>query len=187
MHNANMHNANMQNANMQNANMQNANMHEAEVLDLFDRYSDMVYRIALSYLRHLQDAEDAVQVVFLKLIDGRAKPEPGKERAFMTRVTINHCKDVLRSVWKRKIEPLNDEIEFIQKEDRDLFDAIMSLATKYRMVIYLHYYEGYTFSEISDFLGISPSAVSMRIHRAKKVLENKLREDTNGNELQANI
>ena len=162
-------------------------MQEAEVLDLFDRYSNMVYRIALSYLRHLQDAEDAVQAVFLKLIDGRAKPEPDKERAYLTRVTINHCKDVLRSVWKRKIEPLNEDIEFIQKEDRDLFDAVMSLAAKYRIVIYLHFYEGYTFSEISDFLGISPSAVSMRIHRAKKMLQDKLREDTNGTGIQASI
>jgi len=162
-------------------------VHEAEILDLFDRYSDMVYRIALSYLRNVHDAEDAVQVVFMKLIDGRVDPEPGKERALLTRVTINQCKDVLRSVWKRKIEPLNDDIEFIQKEDRDLFDAVMNLATKYRIVIYMHFYEGYTFSEISDFLGISPSAVSMRIHRAKKVLEDKLWEDTNGAKLQENI
>ena len=182
-----MHNADLHNAGVHNTDVHNADVREAEVLDLFDRYSDMVYRIALSYLRHLQDAEDAVQVVFLKLIDGRAVPEPGKERTFLTRVTINHCKDVLRSVWKRKIDPLNDEIEFVQKEDRDLFDAIMSLTAKYRMVIYLHFYEGYTFAEIADFIGISPSAVSMRIHRAKKVLEKKLREDFNGNELQANI
>ena len=160
---------------------------ETNVLELFDKYSNMVYRIALSYLRQSQDAEDAVQSVFLKLIEGRALPETGKERAFLTRVTVNHCKDVLRSVWKRRTEPLSDEIVFEQKEDRELFDAIMDLTPKYRVVVYMHYYEGYTFSEISDFLKISASAVSMRIHRAKKLLNIKLREDNDEIQLQTNV
>ena len=160
---------------------------EAEILELFDLYSNMVYRLALSYLRQSQDAEDAVQAVFLKLIDGRAKPEQGKERAFLTRVTINHCKDVLRSVWKRKIEPLDNEIEFEHKEDGELYYAIMDLPVKYRVVVYLHYYEGYTFYEIANFLKISASAVSMRIHRAKKLLKEKLRGDNYEIQLQANI
>jgi RNA polymerase sigma-70 factor (ECF subfamily) len=149
-------------------------VHESEVLALYDEYSDMVYRIAFSYLRQPQDAEDTVQAVFLKLIEGRARPIPEKERAFLTQVTINHCKDVLRSAWKRKIEPLDDEIAFEHKEDRELFNAIMELSAKYRIVIYMHFYEGYTFPEISDFLKISSSAVSMRIHRAKKMLRKKL-------------
>ena len=162
-------------------------MLEAELLKLYDQYSNMVYRLALSYLRQSQDAEDAVQAVFLKLIDGCAKPELGKERAFLTRVTINYCKDVLRSVWKNRIVPLSDEIVFEHKEDRELYETIMGLAAKYRIVIYMHYYEGYTFSEISSFLKISTSAVSMRIHRAKKLLKSKLREDNYEIQLQANI
>jgi len=162
-------------------------VHEAEILALYDQFSNMVYRIALSYLRHSQDAEDAVQAVFLKLIEGRARPEAGKERAFISQITINHCKDALRSVWKRRVEPLNDEIVFEHKEDRELFDAIMGLGVKYRIVVYMHYYEGYTFSEISGFLKISPSAVSMRIHRARNLLKDLLREDNDEIQLQANI
>jgi RNA polymerase sigma-70 factor (ECF subfamily) len=160
---------------------------ESNVLALYDEHSNMVYRIALSYLRQVQDAEDAVQVVFLKLIEGRAKPEPGKERAFITRITVNYCKDVLRSVWKSRVEPLNDEIVFEHDDDSELFSAIMGLATKYRIVIYMHFYEGYTFSEIADFLKIGTSAVSMRIHRAKKLLKNILGEDNNEIQLQTNI
>ena len=152
-------------------------MQETAVLELYDRYANMVYRIALSYLRHPHDAEDAVQTVFLKLIEGRAQPESGKERAFLTRVTINHCKDVLRSASKRKTEPLDGDIVFENREDQELFEAVMDLAAKYRIVIYMHYYEGYTFSEIAGFLKISTSAVSMRIHRAKKTLKHELRED----------
>ncbi|MDR2569320.1 MAG: sigma-70 family RNA polymerase sigma factor [Oscillospiraceae bacterium] len=162
-------------------------MQELEVLSLYDLHSNMVYRIALSYLRQVQDAEDAVQVVFLKMIEGRAVPEPGKERAFITRITVNYCKDVLRSVWKNRVQPLSDEIVFEEKEDRELFDVIMGLATKYRVVIYMHFYEGYTFSEIADFMKINTSAVSMRIHRAKKLLKNILGEDNNAIQLQTNI
>ena len=159
-------------------------MREAELLELFDKYSNMIYRIALSYLGQSQDAEDAVQAVFLKLIEGRAQPESGKERAFLTSVTINYCKDVLRSVWKRRIEPLDEQIAFENEEDRGLFSAIMNLAVKYRIVIYMHYYEGYTFSEISGFLKISTSAVSMRIHRARKLLKDTMWEEATNDEIQ---
>lgn len=109
----------------------------------------------------------------------------------MTRVTINCCKDVLRSVWKRRIEPLDDTIVFEQAEDRELFEAVMALPAKQRIVVYLHYYEGYNYSEITDLLQISPSAVSMRIHRAKKLLkdklENELREDSHEAQLHKNF
>ena len=152
-------------------------MQKTQLLSLFDTYSGMVYRLAFSYLRHTQDAEDVVQAVFLKLIEGRAQPLPGKERAFLTQVTITCCKDVLRKVWRRRTDPLDDAIPFEQKEDRELFHAVMALPDKYRVVIHLHYYEGYSFPEIAAFLKISPSAVSMRMHRARNMLKGKLKED----------
>ena len=162
-------------------------MHETELLMLYDRYANMVYRVALHYFRQPQDAEDAVQVVFLKLVEGRATPELGKERAFLARMTINHCKDALRSAWKRKTGPLEHEIAFEQGQDRELFEAIMGLAEKHRIAVYLHFYEGYTFPEIAGLLGVSPSAVSMRIHRAKKILYHTLREDFDEIQHQADI
>ena len=152
-------------------------MQNAELIDFFDKYSNMVFRLAMSYLHHTQDAEDVVQAVFLKFIEKHAVPEFGKERAFLTRITVNHCKDVLRSAWKKRIDTLDDGIIFKQEDDRELYDSIMALDVKYRVVIYMHYYEGYSFSEISDFLKIGSSTVSMRIHRAKKKLKNILQED----------
>ena len=70
-------------------------MEQEIVLELFDHYADMVYRIALSYLRSPQEAEDVVQTVFLKLLEGGMIVYPGTERAFLTKVTINHCKNLL--------------------------------------------------------------------------------------------
>ena len=149
-------------------------MKEAELLELYDRYSNMVYRIAFSYLRQSHDAEDAVQSVFMKLIEGKAQPIAGKERAFLTRIAVNHCKDILRSGWNQRTVPLDDTVKFEQKEDGELFHAVMTLPDKLRIVVYLHYYEGYSFSEIASFLKIGASAVSMRIYRTKKLLKDKL-------------
>lgn len=152
-------------------------MDEQQVLTLFHEYSNMVYRLAYSYLGTPQDAEDLVQTVFLKIIDGKALPKPGSERAFLIRIAVNCCKDQLRSVWRSRIVPIDDAIPFQHPEDRELFQAVMELPQKYRVVIYLHYYEGYTFPEIAEFLKISPSGVSMRIHRARKLLKKQLRRE----------
>ena len=148
-----------------------------KVIELFDRYADMVYRIALSYLRSPQEAEDVVQTVFLKLLEGGMIVYPGKERAFLTKVTINHCKNLLTAVKKHEAIPLDEAVLLIQPEDRDIFYAVMELPEKYRAVVSLHYFEGYSFREISEFLHIGISAVSMRLHRAKNILKKQLGRD----------
>lgn len=155
-------------------------MSEKELLAIFNIHYNMIYRIALSYTCSVQDAEDIVQTVFLKLIEKNPKLEFGKERAWLTQVTVNACKDLLKSFWKRKMDSwedaLHDTMVFMQEEESELFYAVMKLPTKYRVVVHLHYYEGYTFEEISKLLKISVSAVSMRMHRARNRLKQNLKE-----------
>ena len=153
-------------------------MTEAELLALFDQYHDLVYRLALSYTRSVPDAEDVVQTVFLKALEGKNPPRPGKERPWLSRVTVNCCRDLLRSWRYRRHDPLEAaEQLFAQPEDRELFSAVMELPERERAAVYLHYYEGYTFQEIGEILHISPSAVSMRLHRARKQLQASLKEE----------
>lgn len=149
-------------------------MEQDTVLELFDRYADMVYRIALSYLRSPQEAEDVVQTVFLKLLEGGMTIYPGKERGFLTKVTINRCKNLLSAAKRQNAVPLDEAVFLAQPEDRDVFHAVMELPEKYRTVVSLHYFEGYSFREISELLHISVSAVSMRSHRAKDILKKQL-------------
>ena len=154
-------------------------MEQNIVLELFDHYADMVYRIALSYLRSTQDAEDTVQTIFLKLMESDIKIISGKERAFLTKVSINHCKNLLNATKRHESIPL-DEVEsilFSQPEEREVFRAVMELPEKYRLVVCLHYFEGYSFREIAQLLHIGISAVSMRLHRAKNILKNKIGGD----------
>lgn len=75
-------------------------MTEVEFLPLFDRWNGMVYALALSVTRSPQDAEDISQEVFLTLLE--RPPAPGKERAWLARVTVNRCRDLLRSPWRRR-------------------------------------------------------------------------------------
>ena len=154
-------------------------MTEEEFLPLFDQYHNMVYRIALVSVQSQQDAEDIVQMVFLKLLEGKARPMPGHERAWLTTVTVNACRDLMRWNGRRKTEPLEETIPFSDPEESALFEAVTALPKKYRMVVHLHYYEGYTCDEISHLLNITPSAVSMRLHRARNLLRSTLKEDFN--------
>lgn len=153
---------------------------DAEIMNLFDRYHDMVYRLALSFTGSHQDAEDVVQTVFLKLVDGKNPPQPGKERPWLAQVTVNASRDILRSFWRRRTEPLDETIPFRQEEESALFAAVMALPAKYRTAVHLHYYEGYTLQEIAGLLHVKPSAVSMRLHRARKLLRSSLKEDDYG-------
>ncbi len=152
-------------------------MEKDRVLELFDQYADMVYRIALSYLRSAQEAEDAVQAVFLKLLEGSMVVYPGKERGFLTKMTINHCKNLLSAAKRHPAVPLDQAVLLAQPENRDLFRAVMELPEKYRVVVSLHYWEGYSFREIAGFLHIGVSAVSMRVHRAKNILKKQWGRD----------
>lgn len=152
-------------------------MTEERLIGLYDRYANDMYRLALSYLKNAADAEDVVQAVFTKLIEGRAQPMPGKERALLTRMTANQCRDVLRASRRRKEEPLDEEIPFSEESDRQVYSAVMALPEKYRVAVYLHYYAGFILPEIASILHITPSAVSMRLHRAKKLLKPQLEVD----------
>ena len=98
-----------------------------------------MYRLALSYTGSIPDAEDVVQTVFLKLLEGSGPSQPGKERPWLSRVTVNCCRDLLRSRTYRRHEPLEAaEQLFARPEDRELFTAVMELPEKERAAVYLH-------------------------------------------------
>jgi len=147
---------------------------KTELIRLYDQYADSLYRLALSYLKNVPDAEDTVQTVFIRLIEGKAKLLPGKERALLTRMTINCCRDQLRAFWRKRCDALPEQVEFSAPQDAELFCALLALPEKYRIALYLHYYEGFSCGETASLLHISASAVSMRLHRGRKLLKTQL-------------
>lgn len=136
-----------------------------------------MFRLAFSYTKNREDAEDIVQEAFLKLYTSRIIfPDEKNIKAWLIRVTINLCKDMLRSSKRRTAEPVSD-IPCEDKGQYELLDSIRSMQPQYASVIYLFYYEGYSVKEIAKLQGISDSAVTTRLSRARKQLKKMLTKE----------
>lgn len=142
--------------------------------EAFLAYKDDVYRLAVSYTRSIADAEDVCQTVFLKLMEQR-NIQPGREKAWLMQVTANECRSLLRSHWWKRTEPLDEKIPEPSRED-GLLREVMALEPKYRTVVYLYYYEGYSVEEIGKLLKTNPSTVSTRLARGRSKLKEELKE-----------
>lgn len=143
----------------------------------FRRYRDDVYRLALSYTKSIQEAEDVCQTVFLKLLQ-QERVAPGKEKAWLMQVTANQCRNLLRSSWWRNTAPLEEASDSVQPKNLEIYQAVMALPPKYRVVIYLRYYEELTTAEMGKLLHISQTAVTTRLSRAREMLKQQLKEET---------
>lgn len=150
-------------------------MERTEVGRLYDTYAQDVYRLALSYLRNSQDAEDICHSVFLMLVEKDITLFPGSEKSWLLKCTANACKNHLKSFWKRNVEELHENIVFSDEKDRELWAVVGTLPPKYRAVLHLYYYEGYNQDEIAKILGITRTAVQTRMQRARQQLEKELK------------
>lgn len=151
-------------------------MNRIETARLFETYSQDVYRLALSYLRSRQDAEDICQSVFLRLLDQKTLLEEGKEKAWLLTCTANACKNHLKAFWRQNVQEMDESITFTDETDQELWSAVGTLAPKYRVVVHLYYYEGYRQDEIAEILNISRTAVQTRMSRAREQLKKELSE-----------
>ncbi|WP_010250787.1 sigma-70 family RNA polymerase sigma factor [Acetivibrio cellulolyticus] len=146
------------------------------ILDILDKYSDIVFRTAFMYLKNRPDAEDATQEIFIKLF--RINPSFSSDnhiKSWLITVTSNHCKDMLKSIWRKKVSLL-DEISLPIQDDykREVVNQVLSLPVKYRNVIYLYYYEGYSSSEIAALLSEKEPTIRIRLKRGREILKTKL-------------
>jgi len=153
---------------------------EERFREAVELYGDMTFRLAYSYLKNRADAEDVMQETLLKLYTERKEFEsPDHERHWVLRVAANECKKLLRSPWKRRMEPLDDMGEaaaFDQPAQTELFRQVMALPPKYRAAVYLYYYEGYCVKEAAELLGAKTSTVQTWLMRARGQLQTKLKE-----------
>ena len=126
----------------------------------------------------LQDAEDAVQEVFLRLYTEEKLFESGEHlRRWLIRVTLNVCRDTLKSPWRKRRVPLDtvpDQPVFDAPEQGELYQAVMALPEKYRVTLYLFYYEELSTKEIAELLGLRQTAVTTRLSRGRELLKKRL-------------
>ena len=169
----------------------NSNTHEPieQVVErLIEDYGQEVYRIAYFYIKDRQLAEDVFQEVFYKVMKNYHKfQHQSSEKTWLTRITINTCKDLLRTNWIKRVttfstcqEPQSDyeapfDIEK-QEEYQELYQMIQKLPTKYKDVILLFYYKELSYEEISQILGIPEGTVRSRLARARTKLKKMISE-----------
>ncbi|MBD9244309.1 MAG: sigma-70 family RNA polymerase sigma factor [Coriobacteriaceae bacterium] len=147
---------------------------------LVNTYADLILRLSYTYLSHTYDAQDICQMVFLKLIERRpAFASSEHEKAWIIRTTINACKDHLKSHWHKTTVPIEaaQHVPAPAAEPGSILASVNLLPPKYRAVIYLHYYEGYTAPEIAQLLGRLPSTVSTQLRRGREQLKTLLEKE----------
>lgn len=131
------------------------------------KYLDMTYRVAYSWTKDSSDANDVTQEVLIKLFKTNKEFESDSHiKNWLIRVTINQCKMLFRSPWKKMedIDKYAQSLGFKDKSYLGLFQAVMSLDKKYRVPLMLFYYEGYSTKEISSFMNIPEKTVSTSPH-----------------------
>lgn len=153
--------------------------HGAEELArrLVETYSDRLLRLAYSLLNDLPDAQDVCQEVLLKRLAHPGDFESGEhEKAWLVRVTVNTCKNLRRSPWRRRTVGLDTVAEpaAFQPEEGGVLEEVQRLPARDREVLVLYYYMGYDTNEIGALLGLRADAVRARMKRARGKLKQEL-------------
>lgn len=151
---------------------------ELEINRAVDQYADMIRRICICHLKNAFDTEDIFQTVFFKYLLYEGDFESAEhEKAWFIRVTVNACKDQMKSLFRRRtvsIEELTEEAASIPPEQCEVLDAVLALPAKYRDVIYLHYYEGYSAAEIGGILRKKENTIYSLLSRGRAMLKEAL-------------
>ena len=155
---------------------------EQEVDRAIERHADTVRRLCTVHLKSREDTEDIFQTVFLKyLLSNTVFESAEHEKAWFIRVTLNARKDLLKSFFHKNTVSLDqvlDQPAPLEDRHREVLEAVLSLPPKYKDVVYLHYYEGYTAPEIGHILGKNVNTIYTLLGRARQLLKEALGGDT---------
>ncbi len=144
----------------------------AEPSAAFERYADMVYRLAFVRTKNKFDADDILQDVFLRYMKVWQKMESDEHiKAMLIKITVNCSNSLLTSSWFLKTEGLNDTLKAADIPDGSTLAEVLKLPAKYRTVIHLHYYMGYSVEEIAKIIGTNPSTVKTQLSRGREKLK----------------
>ncbi len=147
---------------------------------LIETYKNNIYAIAFNVCKNVHDAEDVVQDTFIQYMSIKKDFETEQHiRAWLIRVAINKAKNKNVTFFRRNMLPLEDYMEtltFESSESSEIFETVMKLPEKYRVIIHLFYYEDYSINEIADITKISVSNVKVRLSRGRMMLRETLKE-----------
>ena len=150
-----------------------------EFREFYDRQVKRVYRLAMVLMGNISDAEDVTQTVFLKAWEKKTDfRDADHEIAWILTTTRNQCKDIHKSFYRRKRADLENapepQVTLETQMDSEIWEALQSLAEKYRMVLYLYYYEGYSVRELSVILRRRESTLQTQLATGRKQMKSLL-------------
>lgn len=146
--------------------------------DMYEKHAKSVYGICLMYLKNKDDAEEAVTEAFIRIMQANpAFENDAHTRAYLIQTAVNISKNLLKSSWHRNVVKDEDVLMYMATpEEESVMEELLQLPPKYRVVLYMHYYEGYKAQEIADMMKVSLSAVLSRLARGRKKLKDILTE-----------
>ena len=145
--------------------------------ELYYKYFAAVYSVCFLYMKNEADACDMVQETFLQLLQTKFEWQNEKKaKAWLIVTASNCCKSQLKKSWRKKQVAYDAVVHDIGKEDPDnlLIQMIEELEEKYRLPIYLFYFEGYSSAEIAKMLHVNDSTIRSRLAKARKILRMEL-------------
>ena len=151
---------------------------EKEFIRLYNLYIDDCLRLAVSFTKNIADAEDITQKVFVKLYNELCNKKGAFNKSWLLKVTANECKNHIR--WNKKILLSSDILESrigSNIEIDEISASLLKLSKKYRIVVYLYYYEGYKVKEIAEILNLNEENVRTRLRRGREKMKKMLKED----------
>jgi RNA polymerase sigma factor, sigma-70 family len=142
---------------------------------VLEQYSVLLIKLAFTYVKSVADAEDITQEVLISLMKrGIPFDSEEHEKAWLIRVTINKCKNHLKSAWLKWNVPLPEDLSYLPKEESEVLSQLLKLPTKYRSVLHLFYYENYSMEEIAKILGRKPATIGTWLSRGRNLLKAEL-------------
>lgn len=152
-------------------------MQNLEVEQIYRKYFAAIYSICFLYMKNEADACDMVQETFLKILQGYfTYQNEEKTKAWLIVTASNCCKKQLRKSWRKKQISYDAAIHDMGKEDPDnlLLRIVEELEEKYRLPVYLYYFEGYQSKEIAKILHVNASTIRSRLAKARQILRLEL-------------
>lgn len=142
----------------------------------FNKYADTVYRLAFVRTKNKNDSDDILQEVFLRYIKVWQKMQSDEHvKAMLLRITVNCSNSLKTSFWSKRTEPLSDTLAAPEElNESNVLEEVLKLPLKYRTVIHLHYYCGYSVNEIAEIENTNPSTVKTRLSRARLMLSQSI-------------
>ena len=155
---------------------------DEQYLRIFNLYKNDIYRLAYSYTKNTAESDDIVQNVFVKLYKKQKilNNSDIEIKKWLIKVTINNCKTLFLSSWRKKIVSLSEKEENLvtsKNYDNNLLDEINKLSKNERLAIFLYYYENYKINEISSILKKSETNIQTILYRARNKLKNIIKEE----------